>query len=125
MAADYSSRFVAWWNLLQPSWRILPDGKYSRECEEDESWTLLAKGGSAGIYTVVVALSWWIRLLDPQDTDSQGWLIVEDFAWVLQQIQQTGKQSDKGNGKRLQSGNSSGKNKRWVQVFYVNLFNSL
>ena len=83
---DYGSRFVAWWKAIQPTWRIRSDGGYNRECLIEETWTNLGKGGSAGLYIVIVALSWWIRIVDPGDIESPVWAVVEDVTWVLGQV---------------------------------------
>ena len=50
---------------------------------ENETWNLLKKGGSAGLYIVVMALSWWVATLKAESDDSQAWDIVNDVTWVL------------------------------------------
>jgi hypothetical protein len=54
-----------------------------------ENWSLLRKGGKTGIYTVVIGLSWWIESQGMQ-RDTESWIIVNDFAWVLHQMCATG-----------------------------------
>ena len=55
---EFASSFMAWWIALQPGWRLADDGSFKYEMPKDEDWCVLRKGGSAGLYVVVVALSW-------------------------------------------------------------------
>ena len=32
-----------------------------RNVPQDESWQTLKKGGTAGIYVIVIGLSWWVK----------------------------------------------------------------
>jgi len=75
---EYGPRFVAWWRSIQPSWCTLPDGGYAKATPDDENWASLGKGGSAGLYIVVMALSWWIRALDLTGVNSTAWDVVDD-----------------------------------------------
>ena len=86
ISIDYPSHFVAWWNAMQPSWRIKHDGSLSREAPAKELWTSLRKGGSAGLYVVVMALSWWICKLEAGSDELQAWDIVDDVTWLLSSV---------------------------------------
>jgi len=70
---------------MQPSWRVLSDGGYSKAIPTDETWSNLGKGGSAGLYVVVVALSWWVHVVQ-EDEDLTLWAVVDDICWVLWQL---------------------------------------
>ena len=76
---------MGWWKALQPAWRIKPDGSFGRDIPASEDWQSLKKGGSAGIYTIVMGLSWWIQSLAGHE-DVDAWLIVDDLSWVLRQM---------------------------------------
>jgi hypothetical protein len=80
---------MKWWKGLQPSWRDQDDGNLSRNMPTGENWPLLRKGGSAGIYTVIMALSWWIKAQASQ-YDADSWIIVHDLTWVIHQMYVTG-----------------------------------
>jgi hypothetical protein len=82
----YGSSFMAWWLALQPEWRIADDGSFNYEVPKDEEWLVLHKGGAAGLYTVVVALSWWVRALTPEIVSFRAWGAVHDVQWVIEQI---------------------------------------
>jgi len=90
MPDDYEPQFRSWWSALQPSWRILPSGQYSREVPADETWANLRKSGSSGIYTVIMALLWWacttIATKAADTEQASFWLIVDNFQWVLNQL---------------------------------------
>ena len=54
----YGKRFMDWWRLMQPSWRTDGDGVSPiRKTPCDETWQVLRKGGTSGIYVVVMGLS--------------------------------------------------------------------
>ena len=71
---------------MQPTWRILPGGQYSRVVPADETWASLRKGGSAGLYVVVVALSWWVRAVEDVVDQLDLCSVIGDLHWVIQQV---------------------------------------
>jgi hypothetical protein len=77
---------MAWWIAIQPEWRMAEDGSFKYEAPKDEDWSVLHKGGTAGLYTVVVALSWWVRVLTPEISSFRAWAAVRDVQWVIDQI---------------------------------------
>ena len=52
-----------------------------------ETWQALRKGGTAGIYIVVMGLSWWIKT-QQAERDANAWSTVEDLLWVIQHMNQ-------------------------------------
>ena len=82
----YGSSFMTWWFAIQPTWRLSDNASFVYEAPPDEDWRLLHKGGSAGLYTVVVALSWWIRALPLHLPCLRAWSAVRDVQWVIDQI---------------------------------------
>ena len=56
-----------------------------RSAPQGESWEGLRKGGTAGIYVVIMGLSWWIKL-QLMERDPHAWTAVDDVAWVIQQM---------------------------------------
>jgi len=68
-------------------WRIKPDGSLSREAPARETWTSLKKGGSVGLYVVIImALSWWICKLEASSDELWAWGIVDDITWLLSSV---------------------------------------
>ena len=91
--AQFGDRFTKWWTMLQPGWRkddvrSLVTLVLFRDVPEGENWQGLRKGGMAGIYVVVMALSWWIKA-QQTERDAEAWSSVDDLLWVLQQMNQT------------------------------------
>jgi hypothetical protein len=86
---EYGKSFMKWWTVLQPSWRKMDDGRLTKDTPDGEKWGGLLKGGTAGIYTVVVALSWWIKALGTVAEGGEAFLAVRDVAWVLEQASGT------------------------------------
>jgi hypothetical protein len=92
VSSDYGSRFQAWWKAIQPSWRLTSSTSLSRDVPANsakETWAGLKKGGSAGLYVVVMALSWWIASLKGDLGDSRVYETVNDIAWVLSLVKVT------------------------------------
>ena len=87
---EYGPRYVAWWKSMQPSWRVLSDGAYSKAIPADETWSNLRKGGSAGLYIIVMALSWWVRAVGQGNEGLAAFAMVDDICWVLQQLCENG-----------------------------------
>lgn len=85
----YGARFMEWWGGLQPSWRQFKGGNsllhLVRETPKAETWQALKKGGTSGIYVVVMALSWWIKG-QRNERDANAWAVVDDLSWVIQQM---------------------------------------
>ena len=102
----YGIQFMAWWHILQPLWCISSPGVFGRDVSANKSWVNLDKGGSSGIYIMVVALSWWINALISNTENSDAWMIVSNVLWVLQQIHNTNRENR--NGKHICSSNESG-----------------
>lgn len=69
---------------MQPSWR---GNGASLICvvPEDEEWKTLRKGGTSGMYVVLVGLSWWIETQRNQ-RDPGAWALVDDLCWVIEQM---------------------------------------
>ncbi|KIJ90795.1 hypothetical protein K443DRAFT_135619 [Laccaria amethystina LaAM-08-1] len=82
----YGSSFMAWWIAIQPRWRLTDNATFVYDVPSDEDWHFLHKGGSAGLYVVVVALSWWIRVLPAEPLPLRAWSAVRDVRWVIDQI---------------------------------------
>ncbi|KAF8202531.1 hypothetical protein BJ912DRAFT_920884 [Pholiota molesta] len=86
--ASYGSGFQKWWVAMQPQWRIQGDGcSLSKDLHAEETWQMLRKGGTAGIYIIVIGLSWWLRQAADNDNSlSDAWIVINDLSWVLQQM---------------------------------------
>ena len=52
---------------------------------EGENWQVLRKGGTSGIYVIVIALSWWIKA-QHRAHNVNAWAAVSDLLWVIEQI---------------------------------------
>jgi hypothetical protein len=90
---------------MQPSWRIQEDGSLSQQIPQDETWQVLRKGGSAGLYIVIVGLSWWLKCLangndHNESAHAAAWNIVDDLVWVIRQFNKISKISTPNSPKR-------------------------
>ena len=70
---------------MQPAWRKDDEAPlvHFRDIPKGETWQALRKGGTAGIYVVVMALSWWIKGLQH---DVNAWSAVDDLSWVIRNM---------------------------------------
>ena len=48
-------------------------------------WQALKKGGTSGIYVVVMGLLWWIKG-QQNECDTNAWAVVDDLSWVIQEM---------------------------------------
>lgn len=130
----YGLCFAEWWGGMQPAWRKFhgADGPLNlvRDIPIDETWNGLRKGGTAGIYVVVMGLSWWIKAQRNQ-RDANAWAAVDDLSWVIQQMSNASDSAssslqkrcreDEGNGEEVEE---QPKEKRryvplWMVVFLI------
>jgi hypothetical protein len=83
---SYGDQFMKWWRMMQPSWRIPKEGDLL-VCKApiDGNWQVLRKGGTSGIYTVVMGLSWWIKAQGIAH-DVNAWTTVSDLLWVIKEM---------------------------------------
>ena len=72
---------------MQPSWRD-QGGPLVRDVPKDETWQTLRKGGTAGIYVVIIGLSWLIKAvqLKNAEVDTTPWTLVDDISWVIKEM---------------------------------------
>jgi hypothetical protein len=120
---EYGKSFMKWWTALQPSWRRSMVGgtlTLAKDIPDDEKWGGLMKGGTAGIYTVVVALSWWIKAIGTIADGGDASVAVRDVTWVLDQVYgvllaERGAPGLKRGRDDLSEGTRN--KKRWVSVF--------
>jgi hypothetical protein len=85
---EYGERFMGWWKNLQPSWRTTESQPFlplSHDVPSGETWQIMRKGGTAGIYIVVMGLSWWV-MTQHVERDVNVSSIVEDLTWVIKEM---------------------------------------
>ncbi|KIJ91185.1 hypothetical protein K443DRAFT_135548 [Laccaria amethystina LaAM-08-1] len=88
--AQFGKQFLEWWTVIQPDWRkddIEGSLMFFRDVPIGETWQGMRKGGTAGIYIVVMALSWWIKAQKGK-RDVVAWSTIDDLLWVIQQLNQ-------------------------------------
>lgn len=74
--------------MLQPEWRkdsIEGSLIFCHDVPIGETWQGMRKGGTAGIYIIVMALSWWIKAQKAK-RDVEAWSTVNELLWVIQQL---------------------------------------
>ncbi|EDR04504.1 uncharacterized protein LACBIDRAFT_330690 [Laccaria bicolor S238N-H82] len=81
-----------------------------------EDWCSLHKGGAAGLYTVVMALSWWIKALSPADSSIYTWTAVHDVSWVINHISEKIGRASQGKKQGCKEPSLSGKGKRFISI---------
>lgn len=74
----------AWYRLNQPTWRIADADSpiFSQTLPVDAEWGTLRSGGGAGIFLLIMGVSWWIKKVGPT-WPADLVLLVEDLTWVL------------------------------------------
>ena len=84
---QYGKLLKEWWVLMQPSWRD-QGGPLVRDVPQGETWQTLRKGGTAGIYVVIIGVSWLIKAeqLKNAELDTDAWTLVDDISWVIKEM---------------------------------------
>ena len=59
-----------------------------RDVPQGETWQTLRKGGTAGIYVVIIGVSWLIKAeqLKNAELDTDAWTLVDDISWVIKEM---------------------------------------
>lgn len=75
--------------MIQPDWRKdeVATLIFFRDIPQGENWQGMRKGGTASIYVVVMALSWWIKA-QQAEPDAEAWSTINNVLWVIQQLNQ-------------------------------------
>ena len=110
---DFGPQFCAWWTAIQPTWCILPGGQYSRVVPDDETWASLWKGGSAGLFIIIVALSWWVWATEDVVAQLDLCSVIGDLHWVIQQVHGL-KQAEKCSRSEAESAHKA----KWYAFFF-------
>lgn len=71
---------------MQPFWRN-DESLLTHLASTGENWPMLRKGGTAGIYIIMMGLSLWIKAKQ-KNSDSNAWTAVNDVLWVIKQMTQ-------------------------------------
>ena len=87
-----------------------------------EKWDGLAKRGMAGIYVIVMALSWWIKVIETLAPEGEAWGVVQDLHWVLTQMQLAITMTGQGSqGAKRHNDSEGGKRMKWWGLFDLGL----
>jgi hypothetical protein len=78
---EFAVEWKQWWDVLQPSWRV---GRSEPPANAD--WKVLQRGGSNGIFIVLMCLSWWGNAVTSPEHREVFDAAVEDVVWVLQHV---------------------------------------
>jgi hypothetical protein len=83
--SQYGTKWRVWWVKLQPAWR---GGELLVKVQPaDGMWEKLFLGGSSGLYLVVVALSWWVKLMGTNGQHSLELSVaINDVIWVFSKL---------------------------------------
>ena len=86
-ADKFGAQFMEWWKGMQPEWRSDSDGMLIQDTPPGEDWVSVNKGGSAGMYFVVVSLSWWVMAEGTgADNSLNAWSAVADISWWFREM---------------------------------------
>jgi hypothetical protein len=83
-SAQFSTSWWAWWQTLQPKWRVNNNTLSQEIPSEGETWTATSKPGCNGFFVVLLTLSWWLQTAVHDVNDFHAAL--SDTMWVLDQM---------------------------------------
>jgi hypothetical protein len=83
----FSETWKAWWFELQPSSRKVGNRyeELTKTVEPGEEWVELRKGSANGFFSIVLALSWWVKA-ETRDDRHELNNAVGDVLWVLERM---------------------------------------
>lgn len=85
--AEFATEWRSWWEAMQPVWRHVDgESSLSRNVPSTEDWDALARGGSNGLFLIIMALSWWLQGFTSTEPTDDFWSAVNDVVWVLEAI---------------------------------------
>lgn len=69
---------------MQPAWR---DGdSLGMAIPTNADWGSVLRGGPNGLFLVILALSWWVEGMQPDQQDLELFKAVNDVEWVLSEL---------------------------------------
>lgn len=69
---------------MQPAWR---DGdSLGMAIPANADWGSVLRGGPNGLFLVILALSWWVEGMQPDQQDLELFKAVNDVEWVLSEL---------------------------------------
>lgn len=81
---EVAAKFKAWWQSLQPDWRVTDDGALARG---EGSWDALRRPGVNGLLSVMAALFFWAYSVGEENANTAALeLAIEDVSWALQEL---------------------------------------
>jgi hypothetical protein len=84
--SEFAAVWQSWWQSLQPSWHIQDGLLLSNAVPADEEWSSLCRGGSNGLFIVLMCLSWWMSKPMSSEELVTFQVAKADVLWVLQQM---------------------------------------
>ena len=80
----YSESWKAWWIHSQPLERMATSWPPPRNPLSAAQWNKFLSGGKNGMFSFVVAFSWWAKASESTSPDLAA--AADDLRWVLQQL---------------------------------------
>jgi hypothetical protein len=80
--AKYAAAWWTWWIAHQPEWREAR--KLLQDTHKGEKWSQLCRGGSNGIFMLILSLSWWLGAIGEPSADILK--AIRDVSWVFDQL---------------------------------------
>jgi hypothetical protein len=80
--AKYATAWWTWWITHQPKWHEAQ--KLLRDTHKGEEWSQLCRGGSNGIFMLILSLSWWLGVIGELSNDILK--AIRDVLWVFDQL---------------------------------------
>jgi hypothetical protein len=91
----------------------------SREVPNNEGWQGLSRGGSHGLFVVIMCLSWWVTHVQAESDLKVFESSMENVMWVLKRVTESVSSSSKSGGKGGKVGKGVTERKHAVEVAMV------
>lgn len=85
-ACTYGTEWVKWWTAAQPQERDTQQWPFPKNVNGDGGWHRFPANGKDGIFTAVMALSWWARAIKSPSEIPFFEEATTDLHWVIQEL---------------------------------------
>ena len=85
-ACTYGTEWVKWWTAAQPRGRDTQQWPFPKTVNDDGGWRKFPANGKDGIFTAVMALSWWAHTIRSPSEIPFFEEATADLHWVIQEL---------------------------------------
>jgi hypothetical protein len=83
---EFHESWVKWWKDCQPRWRSVGTWPYPHDDARDMDWERLNATGPHGLFALIISASWWVSLMESDDSRAAYAAAIDDLHWALENL---------------------------------------